>query len=90
MTTKSRLTISSAVRRAYRRSDQFEKRRQLAQAWARYIAQPPTDGAVVPLRAGSTARLTAGAARQPRGNREDRDMDGLWLGWRLAVGLETQ
>jgi hypothetical protein len=55
MTTKSRLTISSAVRRAYRRSDQFEKRRQLAQAWARYIAQPPTDGAVVPLRAGSTA-----------------------------------
>jgi integrase len=47
--------VGSAVEQAYRRSDQFAKRRQLAQAWARYIAQPPTDGAVVPLRAGSTA-----------------------------------
>jgi hypothetical protein len=54
MTTKLRLTINSAVRRAYRRSDQFEKRRQLAQAWARYITQPPAEGAVVPLHAGRT------------------------------------
>jgi hypothetical protein len=44
--------VGSAVEQAYRRSDQFEKRRQLAQAWARYITQPPADGAVVPLRAG--------------------------------------
>jgi integrase len=44
--------VGSAVEQAYRRSDQFEKRRQLAQAWAKYIAQPPTDEAVVPLRAG--------------------------------------
>jgi integrase len=47
--------VGSAVEQAYRRSDQFEKRRQLAQAWARYIGQSPTDGAVVPLRAGRTA-----------------------------------
>ena len=47
--------VGSAVEQAYRRSDQFAKRRQLAQAWARYITQPPADGAVVPLHAGSTA-----------------------------------
>jgi integrase len=47
--------VGSAVRRAYQRSDMFDKRRQLAAAWARYITQPPTDGAVVPLRAGRTA-----------------------------------
>jgi integrase len=47
--------VGSAVEQAYRRSDQFEKRRQLAQAWAKYVAHPPTDGAVVPLRGGSTA-----------------------------------
>jgi len=46
--------VGSAVEQAYRRSDQFEKRRQLAQAWARYIVQPATDGAVVPLRASRT------------------------------------
>jgi integrase len=46
--------VGLAVEQAYRRSDQFEKRRHLAQAWARYITQPPTDGAVVPLRAGKT------------------------------------
>ena len=48
--------VGSAVEQAYRRSDQFEKRRQLAQAWARYIAQPPADEAVVPLRAGVARR----------------------------------
>jgi integrase len=47
--------VGSAVEQAYRRSDQFEKRRQLAQAWARYITHPPADGAVVPLRAARTA-----------------------------------
>jgi hypothetical protein len=47
--------VGTAVRRAYQRSDQFEKRRQLARAWARYITQPPADGAVVPLHAGRTA-----------------------------------
>jgi integrase len=47
--------VGSAVEQAYRRSDQFEKRRQLAQAWARYVTLPPTDGAVVPLRASTTA-----------------------------------
>jgi integrase len=43
--------VGSAVQRAYQRSDMFDKRRQLAQAWARYITQPPADGAVVPLHA---------------------------------------
>jgi integrase len=47
--------VGSAVEQAYRRSDQFEKRRQLAQAWAKYVAQPPIDGAVVLLHAGGTA-----------------------------------
>ncbi len=47
--------VGSAVEQAYRRSDQFEKRRQLAQAWARYITQPPAEGAVVPLHADRTA-----------------------------------
>jgi integrase len=47
--------VGSAVEQAYRRSDQFEKRRELAQAWARYVGQTPADGAVVPLHAGRTA-----------------------------------
>jgi hypothetical protein len=47
--------VGSAVEQACRRSDQFEKRHHLAQAWARYITQPPADGAVVPLHAGRTA-----------------------------------
>jgi integrase len=47
--------VGSAVRRAYQRNDMFDKRRQLAAAWARYITQPPTYGAVVPLHAGRTA-----------------------------------
>lgn len=34
-------SVGSAVEQAYRRSDLFEKRRQLAEAWARYCAAPP-------------------------------------------------
>jgi integrase len=45
-------TVGSAVERAYQRGDMFEKRRQLAEAWARYCAQvEPAAGEVVPLRA---------------------------------------
>jgi integrase len=33
-------TVASAVERAYRRGDLFEKRRQLAEAWARYCTKP--------------------------------------------------
>ena len=45
-------TVGSAVERAYRRSDMFQKRRQLADAWARYCMEPQggAAGRVVPLR----------------------------------------
>jgi hypothetical protein len=43
-------TVSDKVEAAYRRGDLFEKRRQLAEAWARFCALPGTAGAVVPLR----------------------------------------
>jgi integrase len=33
-------TIGNKVEAAYRRGDLFEKRRQLAEAWARYCAAP--------------------------------------------------
>ncbi|MGE3771475.1 MAG: tyrosine-type recombinase/integrase, partial [Gammaproteobacteria bacterium] len=44
-------TISSAVERAYRRGDLFEKRRNLMDDWARFLRLPPAAGDVVPLRA---------------------------------------
>jgi integrase len=44
-------TVSDRVEAAYRRSDLFEKRRQLAESWARYCTSPPAAGeVVVPLR----------------------------------------
>ena len=42
--------IPSAVERAYRRSDLFEKRRRLMDEWGRYCARPVVTGEVVPLR----------------------------------------
>ena len=42
-------TIESKVEAAYRRSDALEKRRQLMDAWSRYLAQPPIVENVVPL-----------------------------------------
>ncbi|HYU11388.1 MAG TPA: integrase arm-type DNA-binding domain-containing protein [Stellaceae bacterium] len=47
-------TVGSAVERAYQRGDLFEKRRQLAEAWAAFCARAEPaagSGAVVPLRA---------------------------------------
>ena len=41
--------VGDAVERAYRRSDQFEKRRQVAEAWAAYCNAGP-GGQIVPLR----------------------------------------
>jgi integrase len=35
-------SVGTAVERAYQRSDLFAKRRQLADAWARFCAVPPT------------------------------------------------
>ena len=43
-------TVGTAVERAYRRSDLFDKRRQLAEAWARYCEGG--SGEVVALRTG--------------------------------------
>ena len=42
--------VGDKVEAAYRRGDLFEKRRQLAEAWARYCAAPMTDrGRVVAI-----------------------------------------
>jgi integrase len=46
-------TVGSAVERAYRRGDLFDKRRKLMDAWAKYCASPSrrvTSGEVVQLR----------------------------------------
>src|SRR5262249_5657636 len=42
--------IGNKVERAYRRSDAFEKRRRLMEAWADYCAKPAAGGKVVALR----------------------------------------
>jgi integrase len=42
--------VGSAVERAYRRADLFEKRRRLMDDWARYCTSPAPAGAVVPIR----------------------------------------
>jgi integrase len=43
--------VGNKVEAAYRRGDQFEKRRQLADAWAAFCAAPAIAGDVVPIRA---------------------------------------
>jgi integrase len=43
--------VSDRVEAAYRRGDLFQKRHQLAEAWARYCDGQSADGDVVPLRA---------------------------------------
>jgi integrase len=43
-------TIGSAVERAYRRGDLFEKRARLMDEWSKYCAQTPTTAEVVPIR----------------------------------------
>jgi integrase len=42
--------VGDKVEAAYRRGDLFEKRRQLAAAWAKFCSAPPAAGAVVALR----------------------------------------
>jgi integrase len=45
--------VGSAVSRAYQRSDLFERRRALAEAWSQFCSSPPRDdNVVVPLVAG--------------------------------------
>ena len=43
-------TVADKVEAAYRRGDLFQKRRQLAEAWAKFCAGPPAAGQVVPIR----------------------------------------
>jgi integrase len=47
--------VADKVEAAYRRGDLFDKRRQLAEAWAAFSAAPPPSsaGQVVPIRAGA-------------------------------------
>jgi integrase len=42
--------VSDATVRAYKRTDLFDRRRKLMDAWARYCAAPALEGEVVPLR----------------------------------------
>jgi integrase len=44
-------TVADKVEAAYRRGDLVDKRRQLAEAWARFCAAPAIAGSVVPIRA---------------------------------------
>jgi hypothetical protein len=46
-------SVGTAVEKAYRRSDLFDKRRKLMDAWATYCAAPPAKASaeVVPMRA---------------------------------------
>jgi integrase len=44
-------SAGSAVEKAYRRGDLFDKRRQLMDEWAAYLARPPAE--IVPLRPGA-------------------------------------
>lgn len=43
-------TVGNKVEAAYRRGDMFEKRRKMAEAWAKYCATLPAQGEVVPIR----------------------------------------
>jgi len=43
-------TVGDKVEAAYRRGDLFEKRRQLAEAWARFCMRSTSTATVVPIR----------------------------------------
>jgi len=43
-------TVTDKVEAAYRRGDLFQKRRQLAEAWAKFCASPSPAGQIVPIR----------------------------------------
>jgi integrase len=42
--------VSDKVEAAYRRGDLFQKRGQLAEAWAKFCASPAASGRVIPIR----------------------------------------
>ena len=43
-------TVGDKVEAAYRRGDLFEKRRQLAEAWAQFCTSPTASGELVQIR----------------------------------------
>jgi integrase len=43
-------TVGTAVTRAYKRTDLFDRRRKLMQAWSDFLARPAPAGEVVALR----------------------------------------
>jgi integrase len=43
-------TVSDKVEAAYRRGDLFQKRRQLAEAWANFCSAAPAAGQILPIR----------------------------------------
>ena len=47
--------VADKVEAAYRRGDLFQKRRQLAEAWAKFCAVSAVTGMVVPIRATASA-----------------------------------
>jgi integrase len=49
-------TVSDKVEAAYRRGDLVQKRRQLAEAWAKFCAVEQASGAVVPIRKPTAAQ----------------------------------
>jgi integrase len=48
--------VGSKVEEAYRRGDLFDKRRALAEAWARHCAMPADNARVVPIRPAAAGR----------------------------------
>jgi integrase len=50
-------TVGDKVEAAYRRGDLFQKRRQLAEAWAKFCVAPAPAGRIVPMRALATAAV---------------------------------
>jgi integrase len=53
-------TVSDKVEAAYRRGDLFDKRRQLAEAWARFCATTAINAEVVPIGAVKTSPASVG------------------------------
>ena len=49
--------VSDKVEAAYRRGDLFQKRRHLAEAWAKFCATPASAGKVVPMHAPASAAV---------------------------------
>ncbi len=56
--------VADKVEAAYRRGDLFQKRRQLADAWAKFCAAPAPAGRVVPMRQPAAAPFPTGRSQE--------------------------